>query len=230
VLQRECGLSANSIVVDVGSGTGLLSELFLRLGCEVYGVEPNVDMRKAGERFLASYRGFHSINGTAEATGLPVEIADFVTAGQAFHWFETTPARVEFQRILRPRGWVALVWNVRRAMGSPFMAAYEDLLRRYAPEYPEAEHTRISLDEIARFFGDANWRGTTFPNSQIFDFEALVGRLNSSSYAPQAVDPDYPAMMADLGRIFDTYSEQGRVMFLYDTRLYYGRLARPNTA
>lgn len=86
-LGQRCGLTDRSIIADVGSGTGILAEMFLRNGNTVYGVEPNREMREAGERLLVDYPNFHSIDGTAEATALEDGNVDFVTAGQAFHWF-----------------------------------------------------------------------------------------------------------------------------------------------
>src|SRR2546423_15700060 len=73
LLAGECGLVPASVVADVGSGTGILSELFLRNGNRVCGVEPNREMREAGERLLSAYEDFVSVEGRAEATTLPDE-------------------------------------------------------------------------------------------------------------------------------------------------------------
>src|ERR1700682_5471344 len=108
VLRNECDLRPGHVIADIGSGTGFLSELFLKNGNRVYGVEPNSEMRQAGEEYLASYDGFSSIEGSAESTTLEDASVDFVTAGQAFHWFEPAGAHREFARILKPTGWVVL--------------------------------------------------------------------------------------------------------------------------
>src|SRR5215475_4962080 len=84
LLQKWCGLHPEHAVGDIGSGTGLLSKLFLDFGNHVFGVEPNADMRSAGEEFLRDYPKFPSVAGSAEATTLPPDVVDFVTAGQAF--------------------------------------------------------------------------------------------------------------------------------------------------
>src|SRR5581483_9144642 len=131
LLKRECALKKESVIADIGSGTGLLSRMFLENGNVVYGVEPNSEMRKAGERLLASYSQFHSIAGTAESTTLPVRRVDFVTAAQAAHWFDRKKARAEFIRILKPGGWLVLVWN-ERCIDTPFLRDYEQLLLTYA--------------------------------------------------------------------------------------------------
>jgi len=114
LLAAECGLTPDSIISDVGSGTGILSELFLRCGNKVYGVEPNAEMRTAAKRLLKDYVNFQSIDGNAEATTLPKHSVDFVTAAQAFHWFDQPKAHREFASILKPDGWAVLIWNERR--------------------------------------------------------------------------------------------------------------------
>ncbi len=92
------------------------------------------------------------MNGTAEHTGLPDTSIDIITAGQAFHWFDQQRTRGEFARILRPDGWVVLLWNDRRRSGSVFLEAYEQLLRTYGTDYAEVNHTglhrRIARDSL----------------------------------------------------------------------------------
>src|SRR5437764_251262 len=88
MLERQTNLTRNSIIADVGSGTGISSKLFLDHGNMVYGIEPNREMREAAEKLLKGYRNFHSVNGTAESTTLAESSVDFVIAGQAFHWFD----------------------------------------------------------------------------------------------------------------------------------------------
>src|SRR5277367_2962064 len=111
LLKKECGLLSGHAIADVGSGTGFLSELFLKSGNRVYGIEPNKEMREAGEEYLASYDSFASVDASAEATTLEDATIDFVTAGQAFHWFDATAVSREFRRILKPDGWVVVMWN-----------------------------------------------------------------------------------------------------------------------
>jgi len=155
LLERECGLTPASVVADVGSGTGILSELFLAKGNRVFGVEPNPEMREAGQRLLAGYPGFISVDGRAEATTLPHASVDLVTAGQAFHWFDRPSARAEFARILKPGGWIMLIWNKRRKLGTPVAVAYETLLLRYGTDYYAVDHENVSDEMIAGFFHPA---------------------------------------------------------------------------
>lgn len=225
LLEAACSLVPESVFADVGSGTGLLAELWLRHGNRVFGVEPNREMREAGERLLAGYPAFTSVAGTAEATTLPPACVDFVSAGQAFHWFAPEAARREFARILRPGGWGVLVWNVRRLDSTPFLAGYEQLLRTYAPDYQPTSQERTDPPLFADLFGARGYRQAIFENRQLLDFPALQGRLLSSSYVPEAGAPGHAPLLADLRRLFDTYAQAGQIAFEYDTEVYYGPIA-----
>jgi SAM-dependent methyltransferase len=225
LLAEECGLTPDWTIADIGSGPGNLTRLFLDHGAAVVGVEPNREMREAGERLLAGYPRFTSVEGTAEATGLPPASVDLVTAGQAFHWFDAARARQEFVRILRPPRWVALIWNERRVGSTPFLNAYEDLLLRFGSDYSAVRHQdTASDDKIAAFFGPGGYRLTIFDNRQLFDLAALQGRVRSSSYAPLPGQPGYDELAAGLERIFAEHQGDGVVSFDYDARLYLGRL------
>jgi SAM-dependent methyltransferase len=224
LLRTETGLAPETVVADIGSGTGISAELFLRNGYSVFGVEPNREMREAGETLLARYADFHSINGTAEGTTLPAGSVDLIVAGQAFHWFDAPKAQAEFRRILRPGGFVVLMWNTRRIGTTPFLQAYEDLLQRFGTDYREVVHTNVDESALAAFFGPDGFRSHKLDNEQVFDREGLRGRLRSSSYTPPVGHPNHEPMMRELDRIFDEYNDGGTVRFEYDTELYIGRL------
>lgn len=225
---EHLGLEPEHLIIDVGSGTGFLSQLFLDNCNIVYGVEPNREMREAGERLLLRYPGFRSIDGTAEDTGLPDWHADFVTAGQAFHWFDPVRARRELRRILRPGGWVMLIWNQRRIDSTPFLRAYEEFLRAYGIDYENVcQRGVIANDEAAlrAFFAPDTMGVEVIPDHfQHFDFEGVKGRVLSSSYMPSRSHPRYEEMIDALRAIFDRYQSDGQVRFEYDTMIYYGHL------
>jgi SAM-dependent methyltransferase len=224
LLEEECGLDSASVVADVGSGTGLLSELFLRNGNRVYGVEPNREMREAGEQLLSAYANFTSVDGRAEETKLDDESVDFVTAGQAFHWFDPPHTRVEFRRILRPGGWVVLVWNDRRTSATSLLEDYERLLLEYGTDYREVSVKYAEESMLAALYGPGEIRTRSFDNEQVFDFDGLRGRLLSSSYVPQPGHPNFDPMMRELESLFRRHQRDGRVTVAYDTKVFYGRL------
>jgi SAM-dependent methyltransferase len=225
-LEREAHVAPSKTrVVDLGCGTGISSALFLREGYAVTGVEPNQEMRAAGEELLASHPAFRVVPGTAEATGLPDASCDLVIAAQAFHWFDESACRAEVARILVPDGIVALFWNDRRTDVTPFLREYEEILLRFGTDYRKVVHRNVSDDDIAAFFGSAGCERRVFANHQDFDRVGLLGRALSSSYVPREGLPGHPEIMAALGAAFDHHARDGRVRFEYDTRLYFGRLS-----
>ncbi len=226
-LAEECDLTPEAAIADVGSGTGILSELWLRNGNPVYGIEPNREMRTAGERLLASYPGFSSVAGTAEATTLPAASVDFVTAGQAFHWFDQAKARAEFSRILRPGGWMALIWNLRRD-DTDFLRDYEGVLQTYGTDYSQVGHRNTAEPEqreaqMSAFFGPGGFTLYTFPNQQLFDLAGLTGRVFSSSYTPEPDHPNYAPLQDALRTLFEQHQTNGQVAFEYETQVYFGK-------
>jgi SAM-dependent methyltransferase len=222
-LRSECGLSPHSVIADIGSGTGKLSELFLRNGNQVIGVEPNRGMRQAAERLLSLQNNFRSIDGSAEATTLANHSVDFVTAGQAFHWFDPHKARLEFARILKPDGWVVLVWNLRLVDTTPFLREYEALLLKYGTDYEPVRHENAA-PSIQAFFAPGEPLVRTFPNRQVFDFDGLKGRVLSSSYTPEREDPSFESMINELKQVFEAHQINGHISFDYDTQVFYGRI------
>jgi len=223
LLRKECGLNSSATVADVASGTGIFTRMLLENGNRVFGVEPNAEMRQAGEEFLRVYPQFASVEGTAEATTLPDRSVDLVTAAQAAHWFDRERARLEFVRICLSGGWTVLIWNERRTESTLFLREYEQLLLSYGTDYQDVRHERTT-QEIEAFFAPSGFQLRTFNYVQQFDYEALEGRLLSSSYTPQADDVAYEPMLRELRRIFDAHQVDGRVAFEYDTQVFFGQL------
>jgi len=225
LLRDECALKPSDDIADIASGPGAFTPLLQENGNCVFAVEPNAEMREAGNRLLHSFDRLTSVAGTAEKTTLPSASVDFATAAQAAHWFDRGRARAEFVRILKPGGWCVLVWNERRTFATPFLRDYEQLLLTYGTDYKEVRHERTT-ETIHEFFAPAPYQERVFELRQQFDFEGAAGRLLSSSYAPLAGHPNHAPMMAELQRIFRAHAQQnGIVDFEYNTRVYYGKLS-----
>ena len=223
LLAARCGLAPGQAVADVGSGTGFLAELFLHNGNMVYAVEPNGPMRAAAEHHLGGLTGFYSVDATAECSGLPDTSVDFVAAGQAFHWFDADAARAEIRRILRPGGWVALLWNERRADAAGFLAAYDALLLEHGTDYAAVDHRQIDEAKIAAFFAGGPFECARLDNAQTLDRAGLAGRVRSCSYVPAAGEPGFAPMMAAVDALFDQFAQGGHVTMAYDTTVYMGQ-------
>ncbi len=211
------------MVADLGSGTGILTGQLLECAAEVFAVEPNPRMRAAAEAQLGDNPRFHSVAGSAEATTLAPASLDLLVAGQAFHWFDPQRARSEALRVLRPGAWAALLWNERPPEAPPFLADYEALLKRLAPEYTRITASRADVGTMRGFLGAA-MEVRTFPNQQILDFEGLRGRLMSSSYAPEPGSADYEPMIGMLREVFARHERAGRITMPYSTLVYFGPL------
>ena len=222
LLGKEVGLTADAAIADVGSGTGLSAELFLRNGNSVFGVEPNTEMRRAAETLLQSYPKFQSIAGSAEATTLPDQSVDYVVVGHAFHWFDGPKTRQEFARILRPGGWVVLMWNTIRRDSTPFLRAYEALLQQYGTDYKSIQH--INPAKLEALFTEGKPHMSTLYNEQRFDLGGLKGRVFSSSYTPNVGHPNHEPMVQALTQIFERHQEQDRVCFEYDLEVFFGHV------
>ena len=224
-LKKKGILYSNYIIADIGSGTGILSELFLKEGNKVYGVEPNIDMRYAEISLHIKYSNFISIDGSAEDTKLDDNSIDIITAGQAFHWFNLEKARLEFMRILKPEGWVILIWNRRKKLTNEFLIEYEKFLLKYGTDYKAIEQSKLDFNKF--FIGNKaenTYNKITFDNHQIFDYESLEGRLLSTSYIPLINSPKYNDMLLDLRRLYEKFQINNRIRFEYETEVFYGKL------
>jgi ubiquinone/menaquinone biosynthesis C-methylase UbiE len=218
-------ITASSVIADVGCGTGISSELFLKHGHKVYGVDPGKPMLEAAENYLASYPDFSAIHAPAENTGLPGQSIDLILCAQAFHWFDREKAKAEFKRILRLGSYVVLMWNDRRTNTTDFLKVYEDFLQMFAIDYKQVNHKDVQEPPVFNsFFGEGNYRSKSFYNFQALDFAGLKGRVLSSSYMPDEAHKEYYYMMYCLKKIFQRYQENGTVKLEYDTIIYYGQL------
>jgi ubiquinone/menaquinone biosynthesis C-methylase UbiE len=225
-LKTKNVLKSDSIIADIGSGTGKLTEIFLKNGNLVYGIEPNKEMRKGGEKFLKKYKYFISIDGTAENTKISSNSINIVTAGQAFHWFDLKKTKNEFKRILKKDGYVVLVWNGRvidTSKAYSLMKDYEKILLEFGTDYQKVRQTAINKKTFKRFFKE-KYEVKKFPNHEIFDFKGLKGRLLSSSYIPIVQGKRYNLMIKNLKSIFNKYERNGIIKFDYICEVYIGKI------
>lgn len=225
-LWQEAKLVPGSRIADIGSGTGIFSEQLLARGLEVWGVEPNTDMRALAEEALAGRAGFTSVSGDAEATGLAEHAFDLVTAAQSFHWFDPGPFGEECRRILKPDAPVALIWNSREPRNA-LVVENAGICRKYCREfYGFSGNNAADRTEIFEgFFRDGAYLAKSFDNPQRYDLEAFIGRNLSSSYAPQPEERIRAEFIAALTELFRKYADDdGTIAIPHRTRCIFGRV------
>jgi ubiquinone/menaquinone biosynthesis C-methylase UbiE len=222
ILRTETGFDQTYVIADIGSGTGLLSELFLTNGNPVIGVEPNDDMRIFAEKSLDKFPQFLSVRGKAEHTSLQTATVDLVTVGQALHWFDCEAASREFARILKQNGHVCVVYNDRNREDS-FMREYDQIVSKYARD--RANVPTIDDVYLSRFFKNRKYSKFSMSNEQLPDFEGLLGRMISASYMPSPADEErFTAMKEEVARLFRTCERMDKVTMLYDTTVFLGKI------
>ena len=223
-LRVQARIAPGEPVADIGSGTGLLSLLFLENGHPVLGIEPNPTMRAAAESGLSGFSQFHSLDGQAEAIPLEEASISLLVAGQAFHWFDPTAFKAEAQRVLFPQGYVALIWN-RRVDDDPFVTAYEALLEQHGIDFykADAKH-RMTEEMIAAFFAPVRVEKASFPNPRQYDWQGLLGLALSQSYVPLPDHPNHAGFLQGLHALFDQYQDNGHINLSLITNLYFAQV------
>lgn len=220
-LYSDAGMKTDSVIADIGAGTGIFSKALLKKGSTVYSVEPNMDMRAVSENALCGFPNFHSVNGTAENTTLAASSVDFITAAQAFHWFDTMAFKVECRRILKPDGKVVLVWNTRVAK-SALVKENAAVCKKYCPDFKGfsggLEHMEMDID---RFFGNC-FETKRFANDLLFDKTKFIERSLSASYSLKKTDIAYKSYLADLDELFERYAVAGVLTLPNETAAYIG--------
>ena len=223
IISNEAGLNPKWEVADIGSGTGILSSLFVDNGNLVKCVEPNDQMRQMSIKILSAKGKVEFIKGTGEYTNLPDSSVDLVICGQSFHWMDQGLAHREFTRILRGKKWVALVWNDRVNEPGTFTGEYESVVRRYSKAYHSTGSTVLSSKSISSFF-NGSYKKFQFQNVQKLTLESVIGRYRSASYAIKENDPKYESMIGEFSDLFKKYERKGSVEMVYITKLYLGHL------
>ncbi len=223
VLKSKASFDRSKVVADIGSGTGILTKLFLDNGNTVYGVEPNIDMRMVAESNLIAYENFESVEGMAERTTLPPKSIDLITVGQAFHWFDLGKTKKEFKRILKKGGYVAILYY-SRSEKTELSKDYEKIVKKYGRNFARVRETDGRV--FGRFFGKDKYKKYEFWAASVrrLDLDGFISRFLSASYMPKSSERSYKPMIRDIKRIFDKNEKNGVVSMSYDVVLYLGKL------
>lgn len=213
-LRDTCKLSDSSVAADIGAGTGIFTRRLVPVVKQIYAVDPNQAMR----RHLDAGTDVIVIDGSAEKTTLPDHSVDLITCAQAFHWFDALASKAEFARILKPGGWVALIWNERRTDENEFSREYEALMHRFNPDYHKTQDHGLAA--LQAFMDPHPVIQRTFDFRQELTREGLIGRSMSSSYAPARGTALETLFKGELSSLFERFADEGRVMMRYQTQLF----------
>lgn len=219
----QLGLTAETVIADIGCGTGKLTKQILDRGSFVYGVEPNDDMRSVAVKELSGYERFISVKGDASNTELRDKSVDFITAAQAFHWFDVDKFYYECKRILKDNGKVILIWNSRDESDEVNKAVY--LMNKMFCLNFKGFSGGIKKDDerIKKFFG-GKYELLSFDNPLYYNKEMFISRCLSSSYSLKPGDENYNEYISYANCIFDKYSLDGTLMLGNSTVVYIGNI------
>ena len=221
---KEIRLPPGAKVADIGSGTGILTRLLLEGAYQVYAVEPNDEMRTRAEKDLAEYGALVSLSGSAEDTGLSSGTIDFITAAQAFHWFDKEGFRRECKRIGKPDVTVMLIWNSRDP-DSEFVKENAQICKKFCPNFRgfSGGHNYLSED-ISAFFRDGIYETLRIDNPQYYDLSGFIGRNLSASYSLTPSDRDYQDFVFALRTLFAVYASDGIACMPQYAYSYWGKV------
>jgi len=223
-LYSGVGINKESIIADIGSGTGILTKQLLEQGNKVFAVEPNKDMRIIAEADLSIYENFTSVNATAENTTLESSSVDFITVAQAFHWFDESRFKKECNRIIKPNGKVTLVWNSRDT-DADVVKESDAILKKYCPNFKGfSGGMRGTEDENTHYknFFNGEYITKTFQNDITFDLDGFIGRNRSASYALKEDEKNFTEYIEELSECFYKHVINGIMTMPNLTRSYTG--------
>lgn len=222
-LYSRYGFSEESVIADIGSGTGKFAKQLLDRGSFVYCIEPNDDMRKIAIEELGQYKSFHAVAGTATETKLDEKSIDYITSAQAFHWFDVAPFKKECRRILRDNGMVLLIWNMRD-MSSEINQVSFEIYSKYCPNF-KGFGGGIQKDDIRiKQFFDDKYEYIEFDNPLFYDQNKFISRSLSGSYSLKNGDEKYSEYLDALSKLFEKYSKDNVLTMANKTVAYIGRM------
>jgi len=211
-----------TVIADIGAGTGIFTRHLLGLAREVYAVEPNPEMRACAERHLSAHPSFRSVAGSAEATSLPDHSVDLITIVQALHWCDAEATVREFRRIIKPGGWLAIIWN---SSTDPELGNALNELRSEAYGWDTSPINRPRCQPYVYYFGHEDYQSHYFCVSTAQTWDQFFGGICSDSHAPLADHPAYADFEAATRAIFNNFRVGEMLPSSYQTELTIGQLA-----
>lgn len=209
-LEATCGIETGARVLDLAAGTGKLTRFLRADGAVCVAVEPSPSMRDV---FRRSVPGVAVAGGTAEMIPLADTTMDAVVVAQAFHWFEPGRALPEIARVLRPGGWLALIWN-ERDESDPAVAELVRISKwDTCQPYPVGTDFGTAIDESG-MFGPVE--RTKFTWVQSLDLGSFVDQVATRSYVRVLPEPEREALLEKVAAFGATLGEPISLPYITD--------------
>jgi SAM-dependent methyltransferase len=222
--QKITKLVRNSIVADVGSGTGMLTRHLLNHYNTVYAIEPTPEMRKLAEDLLGNQINFHSLDGRAENIPLPDNSVHLIAVGQAIHWFQPEKTLAEFQRIAKHRTWLLLTRI--NSLDNELNKAVKAIFTEENGLLHSSKQPPSNLVPLGYYFADGRFEVLHFPHSRLESWEGFLGGIGSAAYAPDKDHPLYPKFVQATRKVFNQFNQNGVKTWNIATEISYGYLAQ----
>ena len=216
-------IPTQSVVLDVGSGTGMLTRHLLRHFDTVYGIEPTKEMREISEDAFRNQPRFHSLDGRAEAIPLPNQYVDLIAVGQAIHWFQPKPALVEFQWVAKHQAWLLLAHI--QSLDEELNQAISTIFTEGNGILSRSEHPPSNLVPNGYYFQSGKFKTERFVHSRPEPWETFVGGIVTAAYAPDQGHPLYGKFTSAARKVFQLFSQDGILTWKIATEISYGILA-----
>jgi len=199
-LVEQLELREGAPVLELGAGTGQLSEALIEAGLDLLAVEPLDGTR---DLLAAAIGPERVLAGRAEEIPLRDESVRAVFAADAFHWFDERLAMPEIKRVLAPGGGVAILRTVP-AIDEPWSRELGEVINEMRPEHPAftARGPAAALEEDESF---GPVRETKVTSRRELDRDALISLVASFSWVATLPGPDREQMLARVGAVLDAH-------------------------
>ena len=210
---------------DIGAGTGLWTRMVAGEGIDVRAVEPCDAMREQGEAYTRGC-GVTWRPGTGEATGLPAASAHWLTMASSFHWVKQPEGLHEFSRVLRPGGYLTILWNPRDVEASPLHRQIDALIQTKIPGLTRVSsgHEKHTRDWAAEMVSTGHFEEVIFMEARhqiAMSHERYLGAWRSvNDIQAQAGPKRFEEILKEIETLIAPFPE---VIVPYRTRAWTAR-------
>lgn len=212
-------ISTDSVILDIGAGTGILTKHFTEITDKVYAVEPDSNMIDILKKNID--KAIPILRYSDNVPEIPDNSVDLILAAHSLHWFDFEKTLTEFNRISKENCQLFTVEN-RMISTGPFFQKTGELYGKYRDPSIQEKHDLLNIDN---YFRDKVIAEVSFDSSNFMDFETYIGSIASTSYMPSPGEAPFGQLLTDAKALFTEYSDGGKIELLIRTTVRYGLLA-----